>query len=554
MAVDGAKSHVDMENTDINDKVRYNKKCSLCYEIPVQPRLLKECGDSACENCLLTYLKKLEANNELDETFPCPRCGQLQLSPRTVCMTWISELPRPESHESNKKSLCTPCMSTGESKPAVRYCVDCDELICETCMDCHKKFKLTKNHKLVDCDKGDDLRGAQLLSSCLVCSEHSDRKVEVKCDEHNVICCLTCATVNHRSCQAISDVKQLAACCKTRDETGTLKTRLTEVKSCLLEILQINDDMYKEFEASLDEIPIQLCEIKAKLMELYDKIESHVTSQIRNIKSEISASVEQSREEWDSRIRQSAELLAMLDTVCEIGSDSQQYIAAYFANNKLSKLEKILSDQYGQLKGKQLQLNVREKLSKLLKEETHALVNVQSIQIQRELPKTNSYLKQNTNTHGDPSTTSDSFVELEVTSNSATFPLSSLDKLILPVQVPSANIEGSTAFQNVAGTSSRPIMSDIEMTDSDRKTAPQKKRGYYRGDLPLDEEAVAYFLGPDTVEKKAANIPVHPTKEVCELSTQKHKYKARRANAYYNVVKKSTQGASTDLVFPDAGY
>lgn len=46
--------------------------------------------------------------------------------------------------------LCDPCKYDGDSKPAVGFCVDCDDFLCDTCYKYHCTPKQTRNHKLQD--------------------------------------------------------------------------------------------------------------------------------------------------------------------------------------------------------------------------------------------------------------------------------------------------------------------------------------------------------------------------------------------------------------------
>jgi len=47
-------------------------------------------------------------------------------------------------------NLCQPCCIEGKQSPAVKYCHDCEELLCSPCLDVHGKLKATRNHRIVD--------------------------------------------------------------------------------------------------------------------------------------------------------------------------------------------------------------------------------------------------------------------------------------------------------------------------------------------------------------------------------------------------------------------
>jgi len=62
----------------------------------------------------------------------------------TACITDKDEIV------SQKLSNCQPCCIEGKQSPAVKYCRDCEELLCFPCLDVHGKLKATRNHQIVD--------------------------------------------------------------------------------------------------------------------------------------------------------------------------------------------------------------------------------------------------------------------------------------------------------------------------------------------------------------------------------------------------------------------
>ena len=272
------------------------------------------------------------------------------------------------------------------------------------------KFKSTKFHRLVPCDKEDSFKGAQLLSSYLICPSHSDRAVEVKCDEHNTLCCLTCATITHRNCQSVSEIRQLATGCKTNGRAESLRTRIEEISSCIEEVISASDSCHKEFDHSVTEIPRALEQIKASLMEVYDRTESYVLDKVKDFELTESETTKNCREKWASKLSTNGDLLKMLDAILEVGTDSQAYVTMHRIMEILGEYEQALADQGSHISGQNLQLNITQKLHNILTPETlQSLVNIEAVQTQYQLPKTSAYSE--TTVQDEVKSTSDSLQE-----------------------------------------------------------------------------------------------------------------------------------------------
>lgn len=62
-----------------------------------------------------------------------------------------------------------------DDNPASRYCVDCSELICDTCVEAHRRLKITKDHTIKSKDAAE--------------SKHEkDTTKEIKCQTHLQVC------------------------------------------------------------------------------------------------------------------------------------------------------------------------------------------------------------------------------------------------------------------------------------------------------------------------------------------------------------------------------
>lgn len=106
---------------------------------------------------------------------------------------------------------CTPCWVDGTRNEAIKYCPECREFLCETCIRYHRRMSATREHKLMD---KNEIRQAD-TTDMVKCEYHPDRDVEMYCGTHDMVYCLKCIANNHR----------YAYTCLTRFNTGFIKTR-----------------------------------------------------------------------------------------------------------------------------------------------------------------------------------------------------------------------------------------------------------------------------------------------------------------------------------------
>lgn len=133
------------------------KICQICNRELVEPRTLP-CMHSFCEECLYVLLKCYETHNKLDRTFLCPTCRV-----RTPChilgnihRDWLTMFPKKSVIDTMKEAkvvvdeMCHPCSRTWTVTPATKFCVNCQEYMCESCDNGHMTNNVTKKHKIVE--------------------------------------------------------------------------------------------------------------------------------------------------------------------------------------------------------------------------------------------------------------------------------------------------------------------------------------------------------------------------------------------------------------------
>ena len=116
-------------------------ECPICMEVYRDPRFLP-CGHTFCRQCV-GELRKLN----------CPLCRKRFRLPANG----VGYLPKNfallellETKELPSGLGCCEACSGDVVKAATVYCVECEQKLCRDCEEYHKKFSVTRRHKIVD--------------------------------------------------------------------------------------------------------------------------------------------------------------------------------------------------------------------------------------------------------------------------------------------------------------------------------------------------------------------------------------------------------------------
>ena len=255
--------------------------CPVCLDIYTNPKSL-HCLHSFCQHCL----EGLPVNPQGNKYYiKCPTC-------RTS-----TELPEPTGpaafpvafHINSLKEVYSLMKKVTEPQQvtcdvctvanANGYCKDCNQFLCQSCHDTHKKFGAFTNHQLTSLDEV-ATSASQLIhgkqEKAMNCSKH-DRSFKIFCETCEELICRDCTIGDHKNhdCTPIKDSYD-----KHRQE---LETSLNPVKKIMDDIINVLTALTKrenEVKEQRDMVKQEIHVMVKKMIEKLQQSERQLTREV----------------------------------------------------------------------------------------------------------------------------------------------------------------------------------------------------------------------------------------------------------------------------------
>jgi hypothetical protein len=95
---------------------------------------------------------------------------------------------------------CSMCENKGKNTEGEKYCVDCKDYFCITCVQVHGQVPLCAHHKVLDKSqvKSGSISKGLPRAPTERCDRHSHKHIDMYCQNHDNVGCSTCMAVDHR--------------------------------------------------------------------------------------------------------------------------------------------------------------------------------------------------------------------------------------------------------------------------------------------------------------------------------------------------------------------
>jgi len=165
---------------------------------------------------------------------------------------------------------CQGCSVDGSeqsySKLAVKFCVECSDRLCESCVESHRRVKLTRTHELVDLSEDGGSMESVMKWKIVYCDEHQERPLELYCFECKRAICMMCKVEAEHESHKCSDVKKVAGEFQ-KQMTSDIKDMWDTVATCD-KLIKERKDYKVVFNSKLDVTEKEICDRVDKLIQL----------------------------------------------------------------------------------------------------------------------------------------------------------------------------------------------------------------------------------------------------------------------------------------------
>ncbi|XP_071481051.1 E3 ubiquitin-protein ligase TRIM56-like [Diadema antillarum] len=169
-----------------------NLECPVCLTLFNQPKSLS-CSHTFCKDCLQQVFQT-QPSKQLIIT--CPVCRKETPLPSGDVrkLQTIVPLSSLVDEVKTKNPQCTVC-KMDENPPAVSYCQDCGNFMCETCEITHFAWKSFSTHSVVP--MSEVLSGKVPIKRRRKCKEHPNEDEDCFCPGCREYVCFKCGMLEH---------------------------------------------------------------------------------------------------------------------------------------------------------------------------------------------------------------------------------------------------------------------------------------------------------------------------------------------------------------------
>lgn len=354
--------------------------CSICFEIFESPRTLPSCLHTFCEECLFKVF--IRVSNDFDPVYQCPVCRKTVKPPpyRVSTKDWIKEFPvnhvintlladfkKREDKTPALKGISSQHCSLCSALETTEFCFDCHEFMCQKCVDLHKHFKVTRQHRTVSVSGMENLeKQVTELSRNIICPEHTDKTLEFYCETDNKPLCVVCATVSHKKCNNIHSLADHVRGGMIVEKAKTAEKELNGFKSKLKIheiVLMKNKEIVKE---DLRKTITLVSDItKRSIMKLIE-LEKQTISNCKILEKQIADTINDTLQSCKTLGPKIQELILQLEVATKFGSDVQKFLVMNNIKTETLMISQQIDNNHKFSNNYRMMFNESEILAKLM--------------------------------------------------------------------------------------------------------------------------------------------------------------------------------------------
>jgi len=327
---------------EIEGKLDDITECPICKETYKEPKILS-CLHTFCLICIKET--GLKTNSNPGDKMPCPVCRKEFIVPekgfaglqRNFFMERLIEMKNILS-SSSESVLCDACQEDNdlgvEVPPAAMYCADCNQRMCEECCKNHRKYKATKNHRMLQLDGA--LINIPSIAKQYVCDKHENKQLDIYCSSCQEAICALCFFDGHKTHETLPVVNV------SSDFRRVIKENSDSMLSFILDLknkVKEEDNGKVVFARKVAAVE---SEIKATRQNLQECIEKHCDSllqQLNSIKQEQNKKSESQLSDIETVLASLVSYQAYCKQVTAIGSDVDICREVYNLNRRAAELK-----------------------------------------------------------------------------------------------------------------------------------------------------------------------------------------------------------------------
>ncbi|XP_013913312.1 PREDICTED: transcription intermediary factor 1-beta isoform X2 [Thamnophis sirtalis] len=237
------------------------EKCGVCRErlrSERDPRLLP-CLHTVCKECI-----KVEAvsggNNKDGQVVDCPVCKHQCYLKDIVENYFLRDGDTEALGDARDANQC--CTSCEDNAPATSFCVECQEPLCETCVEAHQRVKYTKDHTV----RSTGSSKSQAREKTIYCSVHKLEPLVLFCDTCDTLTCRDCQLNAHKDHQyqflddAVKNQRKMLASLVKRlgDKNANLQKSTKEVRTSIRQVADVQKRVQVDVKMSILQIMKEL--------------------------------------------------------------------------------------------------------------------------------------------------------------------------------------------------------------------------------------------------------------------------------------------------------
>ncbi|XP_061185492.1 uncharacterized protein LOC133193546 [Saccostrea echinata] len=239
-----------------------------------------------------------------------------------------------------KTNHCDVCSRQNLKANGCFWCVDCSDMLCTKCRDIHNSIRSTMKHEVLAKSK---ISSSKVFRRNLFCEDHSDRKLEVYCFDHEKPCCLMCATITHRKCDRVEILEKCAKSVKTEDVDSLLES-FKKLRKGYITKQEKERENHSEFKSSCSQIATDIKGKSGKMI-LHIQNEQELLQDLSNIEKSQNEEFEKKREMFEETSKIISQNIDVLTDV-----KSLSIVNMFLETNKCKKLHTYLNDDYAKRK------------------------------------------------------------------------------------------------------------------------------------------------------------------------------------------------------------